>query len=90
MLPEDEMSFETFILPMEDGTEQEFAILDEFEFEGKGYILVSAVEDDELSEELVLYNCEYDGDDMIINYIEDEEEYRRVAEAYDAMEENED
>ena len=37
MLPEDEMSFETFILPMEDGTEQEFAILDEFEFEGKGY-----------------------------------------------------
>jgi uncharacterized protein YrzB (UPF0473 family) len=90
MLPEDEMSFETFILPMEDGTEQEFAILDEFEFEGKGYILVSAVEDDELSEELVLYNCEYDGDDMIINYIEDEEEYKRVAEAYDAMEENED
>jgi uncharacterized protein YrzB (UPF0473 family) len=90
MLPEDEMSFETFFLPMEDGTEQEFAILDEFEFEGKGYILVSAVEDDELSEELVLYNCEYDGDDMIINYIEDEEEYKRVAEAYDAMEENED
>ena len=90
MLPEDEMSFETFILPMEDGTEQEFAILDEFEFEGKGYILVSAVEDDELSEELVLYNCEYDGDDMIINYIEDEEEYTRVAEAYDAMEESED
>ncbi|MBR4887961.1 MAG: DUF1292 domain-containing protein [Clostridia bacterium] len=90
MLPEDEMSFETFILPMEDGTEQEFAILDEFEFEGKGYILVSAVEDDELSEELVLYNCEYDGDDMIINYIEDEEEYKRVAEAYDAMEESED
>ena len=89
MLPEEEMSFETFILPMEDGTEQEFAILDEFEFEGKGYILVSAVEDDELSEELVLYNCEYDGEDMIINYIEDETEYKRVAEAYDAMAESE-
>ena len=26
---------------------------------------------------------------MIINYIEDEEEYNRVAEAYDAMEESE-
>ncbi len=89
MLPEEEMSFETFILPMEDGTEQEFAILDEFEFEGKGYILVSAVEDDELSDEMVLYNCEYDDEDMIINYIEDEEEYKRVAEAYDAMAENE-
>ena len=81
MLPEEEMRFETFILPMEDGTDQEFAILDEFEFEGKGYILVSAVIGDELAEELVLYNCEYDGDDMIINYIEDEEEYKRVAEA---------
>ena len=89
MLPEEEMSFETFILPMDDGTEQEFAILDEFEFEGKGYILVSAVLDDELAEEMVLYNCEYDGDDMIINYIEDEEEYKRVAEAYDTMAEDE-
>ena len=34
---------------------------------------------------MVLYSCEYDGDDMIVNYIEDEEEYRRAAAAYDAM-----
>ena len=81
----EEMSLETFILPMEDGTEQEFAILGEFTFEGKGYIVVVAVENDELGDEMVLYSCEYDGDDMIVNYIEDEEEYRRAAAAYDAM-----
>ena len=45
----DKLNFDvdTIFVPMEDGTEQEYAILDEFDLEGKNYMILSAIEDDE-------------------------------------------
>ena len=77
---------ETFFLPMEDGTEQEFALLETFPFEGRTYLLAAAVQGDALAEETCLYRCEQDGDELIVNNIDDDEEYDRVAAAWAARE----
>ena len=78
-----EVEVETITLPLEDGTDQEFVILDEFEAEGNKYIVVATIaEDDTIGEDNYIYGYREDGDDIIIDYIEDDDEYDRVAEAY--------
>ena len=82
---DDVIEIETITMPMEDGTEQEFAILDDFEFEGKTYIVVSMIKDDDIDEDIYIYGYQEDGDDVIIDYIEDDEEYEKVCAAYDEL-----
>ena len=81
---ENEELFEvdTFTLTAEDGTEQEFGILDMFEVEGKQYIAVSEITDDALSEEIILLTYAEEGEDMIVGSIEEDDEYEAVEAAY--------
>ena len=43
--------YEVISIPVSDGTERDFAIMDTFEFEGQGYLAVSLIEGDEIQEE---------------------------------------
>lgn len=81
--------FETVTLEMEDGSEVEFAILDEFDMDTEKFVLLSEIEGDSISSdpERMLFmkaiadeSCEED--EVILNVIEDPEQYNAVVEFY--------
>ena len=80
---------DTIIIPLPDGTEMECAIVDEFEMEDKGYLVLSPLEDDTIGEEVFLYRFEEDGSDLVLNYIDDEDELRRAGDFYYSLIEEE-
>lgn len=76
--------YEVISIPVSDGTEREFAIMDTFSVEEKSYIAVSLVENDEIKDGIYLYrytNAE-DGD-IIVEQITLPSEYKRVVAAYE-------
>lgn len=85
----EEMEFfdvETVMIPLEDGTDMECAILDEFELDGKLYMVLAEIDEEGLiDEEEFFYNYEEDGEDVILNYIDDEEELKQVSAAYEKL-----
>ncbi len=82
----DELDFGTNVLSLtdEDGIEHEFEILDELDLDDKHYVaLIPANEEDTGDEEdegqlIVLRSEEEEGEEYLA-YIEDEEEFNRVA-----------
>ena len=81
--------FDTVTLEMEDGSEVEFAILDEFDIDTEKSVLLSEIEGDSISSdpERMLFmkaiadeSCEED--EVILNVIEDPEQYNAVVEFY--------
>lgn len=85
MIPEELEEFVTLIIPQEDGTEQEFAIVDSFDAEDKHYIVVSRVEGDLVyDDEAYIYRAKETEDEVDVEPITDEEEYERVIAAYEA------
>lgn len=85
-LNEEGVEIEVFTLEMEDGKEQEFVVLDEFEFEAKDYIVVATIDaEDNIGEEEYIYGCVKEGDDIIVEYIDDEDEYNKIADAYEKL-----
>ena len=85
--------FDTVTLEMEDGSEVEFAILDEFDMDTEKFVLLSEIEDDSISSdpERMLFmkaiadeSCEED--EVILNVIEDPEQYNAVVEFYSTLE----
>ncbi len=81
--------FDTVTLEMEDGSEVEFAILDEFDMDTEKFVLLSEIEGDSISSdpERMLFmkaiadeSCEED--EVILNVIEDPEQYKAVVEFY--------
>lgn len=80
--------YEVIMIPISDGSEKEFAIMDTFMVEEQKYIAVSLVEGDEIQEGLYLYRCaEAEDGDIIAEQIGTPEEYDKVSAAYVAMEE---
>ena len=63
--------YEVISIPVSDGTEKEFAIMDTFTVEGKSYMAVSLIQDAE------------DGD-IVVEQITEPAEYKRVSRAYEA------
>lgn len=79
------LEFDTFSLEM-NGKDIEFAITEEFDFEGKHYILCGEVEGEEINdEEVYLFRAIMEENDITVESIETEEEYDRIVEAYYAM-----
>ena len=86
--------FDTVTLEMEDGSEVEFAILDEFDMDTEKFVLLSEIEGDGISTdpERMLFmkaiadeSCEED--EVILNVIEDPEQYNAVVEFYAELDE---
>lgn len=82
---EEYMEFDTFMITMSDGKEQECAIVDEFDFEGKHYILAAEIHDDQVSDGAYLCRSRNEEDGFIVERIESRAEYERAAKAYEEL-----
>jgi len=79
---EELLEYDTFKLEM-NGKEVEFAITEEFDFEGKHYILCGEVTGEEVNdEEVYLFSAVVEENDITVESIDSEEEYDRIVEAY--------
>ena len=81
--------FDTVTLEMEDGSEVEFAILDEFEMETEKFVLLGEIKGDNINTDpdgmlfmktIMDESCEED--EVILNVIEDPEKYSAVVDFY--------
>ncbi len=79
------LEFDTFVLEW-NGEETEFAITEEFDYEGKHYILCGEVNGDEINdEEVYLFRAVVEENEITVESIDTEEEYDRIVEAYYEM-----
>lgn len=88
MANEELMELETILLPNEDGTEQEYGILDTFSFEDRQYMVICEVEGDTVDDEnaeLLRYRVE--NEEIILDSIEDDDEFNRAVAFYATMDE---
>lgn len=85
---EEMVEYDTFTYEL-NGKTMEWAIIEEFAFKEKCYIICQEVLGDTLSEEgLYLFeSLENVGDEITVKNIESEEEYNRVVDAYCASSE---
>lgn len=78
----------TFHVTAKDGSDVEMAVVDEFEFENKHYVVGAVVQDDTILDDgRYIYRSVIKDDDFTVEKITREFEYNRVAEAYMGMEE---
>lgn len=89
-MPEDEFEQEQVItLINEDGEEEDFEVIDIIELDDTRYAILLPVEDenDEIDEGeaiILKFDKDEDGGDILID-IEDDEEWKKVAEAWEDM-----
>lgn len=86
MANEELMELETILLPDEDGNEQEYAILDTFNFEERQYMVICEVDGDTVDDEnaeLLRYRVE--NEEIILDSIEDDDEFNRAVAFYATM-----
>lgn len=77
----------TFTVTAADGSEVEMAIVDEFDFENKHYIVSARVVDDVISDEgQYIYRAKMNGDDFTPEKITNQVDYERIVKAYVEME----
>ena len=63
------------------------AVMDEFDFEGKHYVVGAVIKDDTILDDgRYIYRSVMDGDNFTVEKIKREFEYNRVAQAYMEME----
>lgn len=79
---EEMVEYDTFTYEL-NGKTMEWAIVEEFEFEEKTYIVCQEVVGDSLSDEgLYLFEGVSDGEEITVKNIDSEEEYNRVVDEY--------
>lgn len=82
---EEMVEYDTFTYDL-NGKVMEWAIVEEFEFEEKTYIVCQEVVGDALSDEgLYLFEGVSEGEEITVRNIDSEEEYNRVVDAYCEM-----
>jgi len=78
--------FITFVVKAKDGKEIEMAVIDQFEFENKGYVAAALVDGDTVSNEgCYIYRVKVGEDDFKVEKITNQIDYNRIAEAYMEM-----
>ncbi|MGE4271549.1 MAG: DUF1292 domain-containing protein [Desulfitobacterium sp.] len=86
----DTEEFDTIILTDDEGNDHEFLHLDTLEVEGSTYFVlmpIAAEEDEEVDEAIILkLGKDAEGNEMLLD-IEDDEEWEKVADAWESMEE---
>lgn len=79
----------TFHVTAKDGSDVEMAVMDEFDFEHKHYVVGAVVQGDTILDDgRYIYRSVIDGDDFTVEKIAREFEYQRIAEAYMNMDES--
>lgn len=76
----------TFHITARDGSEVEMAVVDEFDYKKKHYIVACVVKDDTIDESgQYIYQAVINGDDFKAVKITNAIEYQKIAEAYMEM-----
>ena len=82
-MSEESQEYAVFKVNDKDGNEVEMAVVDEFNYEKKDYVVGAVVEGDEINEDsLYIYSVKLKADDFEVEKITDAKEYERIAEAY--------
>lgn len=82
-----ENEFVIFTVKSSDGQDIEMAIVDEFDFEGKHYIVAARVIDDAVCNDgQYIYRAKISGDDFTPEKISNHVDYDRIVKAYMEME----
>ena len=89
-----ENKLEFFTISDEEGNERHFMYVDTLEVDGKSYWICDEAYPDENGEEIVLgdsvvFRVTKDGEDFVIESVEDEEEHDKVAEEWEKIEDEE-
>ena len=81
---ENEMQeYVTFTTTTSEGKEVEMAVVDEFEYERRHYVVGAVIEDDTINEDgMYIYRSVINGEDFTVEKIDSEAEYMKVAKAY--------
>ena len=86
-MQEEFKEYATFITTNKEGREIEMAVMDEFEFEHKNYVVGALIEGDTVNEDgLFIFRVKEMGDDIKVEKISNPTEYQKIAEAYMDME----
>ncbi len=73
----------TFTVTTKDGEEVEMAVIDEFDFKNKHYVVGALIEGDTINEDgMYIYKSVIKGDDFTVEKIASESDYKQIAEAY--------
>lgn len=84
---EEEKEYVIFTVTASDGSQVAMAIVDEFDFENKHYIVSARVIDDTISDEgQYIYRAKIAGDDFVPEKITNMVDYERIVKAYMEME----
>lgn len=94
-LENDGEEFEVLILIDDDGQEHSFELIAELEIEGNSYVVVAPIDEDSDDEEeeveITILRATYDEEgNMYLEDIEDDEEWEKVADAWQELVESED
>ena len=84
---ENEMQeYATFTTTTKGGKEIEMAVVDEFEYERKHYVVGAIIEDETINEDgMYIYRSVINGEDFTVEKIDSEAEYMKIAQAYMEM-----
>lgn len=86
-MQEEFKEYATFTTTNKEGQEIEMAVMDEFEFEHKNYVVGALIEDNTINENgLFIFRVKELGDDIKVEKILNPTEYQKIAHAYMEME----
>lgn len=86
-MQEEMKEYITFNTTDKEGNEIEMAVMDEFEFEHKNYVVGALIEDDAVNEDgLYIFRMKEMGEEIKVEKIADPTEYQKIAGAYMEME----
>lgn len=86
-MQEELKEYATFITTNREGKELEMAVMDEFEFEHKHYVVGALIEDNTILEDgLFIFRVKETGEEIKVEKIANPEEYQKIAQAYMEME----
>ena len=86
-MQEEMREYATFTTTNKEGNEIEMAVIDEFEFEHKNYVVGALIEEDTVKEDgLFIFKVKEAKEEIIVEKIASQTEYQKIAEAYMEME----
>ena len=86
-MQEEVREYVTFTTTNKEGNEIEMAVMDEFEYEHKNYVVGALIENDSINEEGVfIFKLKEHGEEIEVEKISSQEEYQKIAQAYMEME----
>lgn len=85
---EDFKEYATFTVTNKDGEEVELAVVDEFDFKHKHYVVGALIEGDTINEDgLFIYKAKITEDDFTVEKIANKLDYEKISKAYMEMDE---